>query len=169
MASPQLIIFAIYDSSGNPKTGVTPTFSVYKNEIGTNLSQPGFTEIGGGLYSFQPIFATGHLVCYIISTGAGNTPPHLSGWLRTEDFNPIFTGTSNALVFLSAVSVDETHVDVTFSAQPPDIAIALDPTQYTITPSLSVTGVIQLAPTVFRLTTSNQTNGTSYTINWPSH
>lgn len=90
MASPQIIVFTIFDSSNNPLTGQAGlmSFTTYKNEIGTNLSAPTIVEVGGGAYKFTPTFATNHGIAWVINTGAGANPPSLFGYIRPEDFYP---------------------------------------------------------------------------------
>lgn len=85
MASPKIIVFTIYNvGTGVPQAGLTPTFSVYKDDTGSNLAQPTISEIGGGLYKFTPTFTTDKGIAYIIDTTAN--PAYLAGYLRPEDF-----------------------------------------------------------------------------------
>lgn len=86
MASPKLEVFFLYDNNGDPKTGVVGiTFSAYKNELGTNLTQPAITEIGGGAYSFLPIFTADHGIVYVINTN-GSNPKYVQKFIRPEDY-----------------------------------------------------------------------------------
>ena len=85
MASPKIIVFTIYNvATGVPQAGLTPSFSVYKDDTGANLANPAITEIGGGLYKFTPAFTTGRGIAYIVATTAN--PSYLAGYLRPEDF-----------------------------------------------------------------------------------
>lgn len=87
MASPKLEVFFIYDSTtGAPKTGVTPTFSTYKNDLGANVTpQPTISEIGGGAYAFTPVFTDpARGIVYQVATG--NSPPYWARYMRPEDW-----------------------------------------------------------------------------------
>lgn len=44
--------FAVYDASGLPQTGLTPTFSVYQLSSGATPTPPTISSFGGGLYGF---------------------------------------------------------------------------------------------------------------------
>lgn len=83
-------------------------------------------------------------------------------------FTEAFTGLQGDPTLIQARSVDERTVDIYFS-YPPQTSRALDTTQYSISPALTVNGVTQMGPTWFRLTTGPQTIGTNYTITWPTH
>lgn len=89
MASPKDVAFPIYNASTRaPATGQTPTFTVYKNSSGTDVTAPSITEIGGGFYKFTPVFAdpTKYLVA-IIDCGSANDPRYLSLQIRPEDYH----------------------------------------------------------------------------------
>lgn len=94
MASPQLQEFVVYDpTTGAPKTGVAIGpgatqihFTSYTNDAGAPLAQPTISEIGGGKYSFLPVFTIDHTIDYVVSTG-GNSPLYYSNFIRPEDYN----------------------------------------------------------------------------------
>jgi len=89
MPSPKIEVFPLFDSTtGALKTGQTPTFSVYKDDLGNNLAQPAITELGGGFYKFTPTFAdlTKGIV-YAINPGAGNSPASYYRYMRPEDWH----------------------------------------------------------------------------------
>ena len=85
MASPANIGFALFDSTGAPLTGQTPTFSHYTDELGTPAAQPPISEVGGGLYTFAPNFNAGLCLAYMIDGGASAVPRYQYGFLRPED------------------------------------------------------------------------------------
>lgn len=85
MASPHIEVFFIYDGSGNPVTGGNPSFLTYKDDQGTDLSQPSITEIGGGAYKFTPVFGANRGIVYIVATDG--TPSRVANFLRPEDYN----------------------------------------------------------------------------------
>ncbi len=89
--SPRIEVFAIFDSStGAPATGESPTFTVYKDDQGTNVSQPTIAEIGStGLYWFTPNFpaSAARSVAYIIDCGSGNSPRYYWKNLRQESYD----------------------------------------------------------------------------------
>ncbi len=86
MASPKLETFVIFDASGNPLTGVTPTFTYYKTSSGGTLTPPAISEVGTtGIYTFTPVFAdTTKGIHYIVSTGY--FPLYYSRYMRPEDY-----------------------------------------------------------------------------------
>ncbi len=86
MASPQIVVFALFNSAQAPLAGQSPTFATYKDETGTNLSQPTISEIGGGFYKFTPVLIAGHGIAYMIDGGALATPQYQYNYLRPEDF-----------------------------------------------------------------------------------
>lgn len=90
MASPTTEVFFVYDlTTGSPLTGAvgSMSFSTYKDETGSNLSQPSIREIGGGAYGFDPVFASpSHGVVYVVSTGASGNPSHVARYARPEDY-----------------------------------------------------------------------------------
>lgn len=90
MASPKAKIFLVLNgSTGVPLTGAAGalSFSAYKDDLGTNLSAPAITEVGGGLYRFTPTFPASpdRAVAYVLDTG-GNLPAYLSEFMRPEDW-----------------------------------------------------------------------------------
>lgn len=88
MASPQIEVFVFFDVAGTPLAGLTPAFTIYKKDEGTNVSQPTISEIGGGSYKFTPVFADlSHGIIYIIDGGATAFPRYLYRFMRQEDWN----------------------------------------------------------------------------------
>jgi hypothetical protein len=87
MASPRLFTFFVLHGTTNlPATGLSPSFTAYKNDLGTNLTQPTITEIGGGLYKFTPVFSDPDRgIALVVSTG--HNPAYIPAYLRPEEFN----------------------------------------------------------------------------------
>ncbi len=112
MASPKIIAFTVYNSSGVPLAGTAGslTFTAYKDETGANLSQPSFVEIGGGEYYFTPTYTSGHGIAFVISTL--NNPLYISGYTRPEDWNTdsIDAATSAVLSAITALQTDVTLI-----------------------------------------------------------
>lgn len=90
MASPKIEVFFLYDGTGAPLTGATPTFDTYKDDLGANLSQPAITEIGGGAYKFTPDITTNpnRGIAYVVNGGASANPRRLARYVRPEDYAP---------------------------------------------------------------------------------
>jgi hypothetical protein len=87
MPSPQIVQFTLIDpSTFAPVTGAVPTFVTYKDETGTNLSQPTIHEVGGGAYYFTPVFTLDHTIHYLINPNASSQPVRVAGMVRPEDF-----------------------------------------------------------------------------------
>lgn len=88
MASPKIEVIFLYDAStGSPLTGATITFDTYKNDAGTNVSQPSITEIGGGAYKFTPVFADEDRgIVYVANAGSTATPQRVARYMRPEDW-----------------------------------------------------------------------------------
>lgn len=87
MSSPKNFVFFLYDAStGAPLAGQTPTFSTYKDTTGANVSQPSITDLGGGAYSFVPVFPTDRGLAFVVNGGSAS-PPYQGGFLRPEDYN----------------------------------------------------------------------------------
>lgn len=94
MASPKIEVFFVYSAAtGAPLTGLTPTFSTYKDDTGSNLAQPSITEIGGGAYKFTPTFAdlTKGIV-YVVDAGATAASRYFARYMRPEDWNDDYLG-----------------------------------------------------------------------------
>lgn len=92
--SPNNIAFLIVDSSNAGVTGLSLTFSTYRNQNGAVISSPGISEIGNGFYQFTPNFGyTNTAICYSIITS--HYPSVVYGYTRWEDFNNI-TGIPNS-------------------------------------------------------------------------
>lgn len=85
--SPKICVFFLYNAStGAPAAGETPVFSTYKDDTGSNVSQPTISEIGGGAYKFTPAFPTGKGLAFVISSGSTALPLYQHGFLRPEDY-----------------------------------------------------------------------------------
>lgn len=89
MASPRIKVFAVFDGAGAPLTGVVPTFSYYRDDLGGALAAPVISEIGGGLYKFVPNYpiSLSRSAVYMLST-AGNSPAYYYENVRREDYAP---------------------------------------------------------------------------------
>ena len=85
MASAKLEVVFIFDDAGEPLTGLTPTFAVYKDDTGSDVAQPAITEVGGGAYKFTPVFPTDKGLVYILDTDGG-FPAYLARYMRPEDY-----------------------------------------------------------------------------------
>lgn len=89
MASPKYEVFALFDASGNPFTGATPTFLTYKDSTGVDVAQPSIVEVGGGLYRFLPVFADPTLgLVYVVDGGASANHQKYWRYMRNEDWYP---------------------------------------------------------------------------------
>ncbi len=90
MGSPTTEIFFVFNiSTGAVLTGAAAgmSFDTYKDETGSNLSQPLISEIGGGAYGFTPVFASpSHGIVYVLNTGTSGNPQKLSRYIRPEDY-----------------------------------------------------------------------------------
>ena len=91
MATPTPEIFFVFDAiTGAPKAGLvgTLTFSSYKDEAGSDITPPTFTQIAAGIYKFTPSFANPgvHGIVYLINCGAGSNPPYIGRYMRSEDY-----------------------------------------------------------------------------------
>ncbi len=89
MSSPKIEVFFLYDATTQaPLTGATPTFDTYKDDLGTNLTQPTISEIGGGAYKFTPDITTSpnRGIVYIVDGGASASPRRVARFVRPEDF-----------------------------------------------------------------------------------
>jgi hypothetical protein len=79
-----------------------------------------------------------------------------------------FLGVATTPTFLQAISIEAHILDLYFSAVP-DAGLVLDPTRYSITPGpILVTAVKKVSDTVYRLSTSRQGIGITYTVTWPN-
>lgn len=89
MASPKLEVFFLYNAStGAPLTGATPAFTTYKDETGTNVTQPSISELAGGAYAFTPSFpSASHGIFYVVDGGATAAPRYAGRYMRPEDWN----------------------------------------------------------------------------------
>lgn len=91
MAAPKREVFFLYDSgTGAPLGGQAGalTFSVYKDDLGVDLAQPGFSEIAPGVYAFTIVFADpARGVIYLVDSGAGAIPAFYGRYARPQDWN----------------------------------------------------------------------------------
>lgn len=88
MSSPKIEVFFFYDFDGVPLTGLTPTFDTYKDNTGTNLTQPSITEIGGGAYKFTPDISNPAIgIAYIVNGGSTANPQRIARFIRPEDYS----------------------------------------------------------------------------------
>ncbi len=86
-----------------------------------------------------------------------------SGSVFLGPFTQAFTGFGVSPTIAITQVIDARTIDVIFSERVNKYD-ALNETNYTINNGLSVVSVAQLSTTIFRLTTSKQTVGTSYTV-----
>lgn len=88
MTSPKIEVFFLYDNTGAPLTGATPTFDTYKDDLGSNLTQPSISEIGGGAYKFTPDITTNpnRGIAYVVDGGVSSNPRRLARYVRPEDY-----------------------------------------------------------------------------------
>lgn len=91
MAAPKKEVFFLYDSgTGAPLGGQAGSlsFSVYKDDLGVDLAQPGFQEIAPGVYAFTVTFADpARGVVYLINSGPGAIPAFWGRYARPTDWN----------------------------------------------------------------------------------
>jgi hypothetical protein len=91
MPSPKIEVFFLYNATTQaPLTGATPTFDTYRDDLGTVLTPPAITEIGGGAYKFTPDITTNpnRGIVYIVDGGVSASPRRVSRFVRPEDFAP---------------------------------------------------------------------------------
>jgi hypothetical protein len=89
VSSPKIEVFFVYDDTSAPLTGLTPTFDVYKDDLGADLLRPTITEIGtSGAYKFTPDITSipGRGIAYVVNCGSGAWPMRLARYIRPEDF-----------------------------------------------------------------------------------
>lgn len=102
MASPRLEAFALYDrATGGLLEGQESlvSFLTYSDDAGNALSAPAIAEIGGGWYSFLPVFADPDRgIVYTIDTGFNANPAKLSRYIRPEDWNADYVQTVQQLI-----------------------------------------------------------------------
>lgn len=73
------VVVAFYDVDGTPLTGLTPTFAQYKTLAGIDTAAPSVSELGGGLYAFDPSatnLSTG--IAFLLDGGATASPRYFS-------------------------------------------------------------------------------------------
>lgn len=102
MASPRVFGFALYSNiDGSPLAGQTPTFLVYCDETGTDITPPSIIEVKGGMYYFVPTFRTNHALVFLIDGGVNALSRYDSQVMRPEDYDvdliaPIDTAVAGA-------------------------------------------------------------------------
>lgn len=91
MGSPRIEVFFVRDMTtgallpGQLSRGMA--FELYKNDLGSDLSQPTIREIGGGAYCFTPVFADpSRGIVYQINTGSNGNPTSVGRFMRPEDW-----------------------------------------------------------------------------------
>lgn len=91
MASPKIEVVVFYSvSTGAPLAGLTPTFSTYRRDDGTDLigTAPAISAIGGGAYKFTPVFADPNQgITFVINGGVTAGPRYQARHMRPEDWN----------------------------------------------------------------------------------
>jgi hypothetical protein len=84
-------VIAVYDAgTGNPRSGLTPTFNVYRSIAGPR-TPPLIRDLGGGLYDFSPSAAdvtagTGWVITLNPALPAAVIPPYASGGVGYDQF-----------------------------------------------------------------------------------
>lgn len=108
MASPKDENLFFFDPAADvPLTGLSPTFTTYKDDLGNDLAQPVISEVGGGWYKFTPVFADpDRSISYIVDGGVSASPRYIYRNMRPEDWNA-----DNADTSVSAVEtkIDDIH------------------------------------------------------------
>lgn len=87
----------------------------------------------------------------------------LGGAIFLGPYAQTFTGAGTAPVINYSKSIDARIMEIGYS-EAMDVNSALNPANYSISPTLSVTGVTQISPYVYWLHTARQVTGTSYTV-----
>lgn len=136
-----LVTFSLWDSTGAPLTGVVPTFIDYANRSGVARTQPTFTELGGGLYGFQPTSAdveTG--TAYLVDGGVNAFPRYVGGAIHPErsPFAVVwFTDELGGLWSGAAATVGQYRTSAGASATAPGLSAVHSPYLYALTPTAS--------------------------------
>jgi hypothetical protein len=101
LTSPKIVVFFLYDGSGSPLTGVSPTFITYLDDTGTPAAQPTITEIGGGAYRFTPDFSGNPQLgfAYVVDGTVSANPRLVNGYARPEDYFPDLIGNMSTVTF----------------------------------------------------------------------
>ena len=77
-----LQVFALFDSGGAPLTGQSPTFTTYSDTTGASRTPPTISEIGGGLYGFDPTAADITVgTVFMIDGGMSANPRYSYGYV----------------------------------------------------------------------------------------
>ncbi len=135
------IQFACFDGSGVPLTSQVPVFTQYVDKTGTARSQPTITNIGGGMYEFQPTDADEIAgTCYLINCIAPTLPQYNYGSIATDN-NPfqLFCVFDLFGALSSGAPTIGRYVDLTgiARAQPGVVQVGSIAYMYTITPSVA--------------------------------
>jgi hypothetical protein len=155
-------------TSGLPPTSVTGPSAVPSNWIVAAID-------GGAPVTVLSVAIVGvQIVLTTTNQSGGNqyllTVPlgiESNGTAMLGPFEALFTGVATTPTIQQAISVEAHLVDVYFSV-PPDADLAIDPTQYSCSPTLAVTAVQKVNDAVYRLTTAQQGIGVTYTLTWPA-
>lgn len=78
-------------------------------------------------------------------------------------FTADYVGAGDAPTAVMARSIDAYTAEIVFDEPVVEVE-ALDPTHYSISPTLKVSSVVKVTASVYRLTTVRQTQGTVYTV-----
>lgn len=186
MASPKYEMIFLYDANtGAPLPGVTTlAFDTYKDDLGNALTEPAIVELpgGDGSYGFIPVFADPDRgIRYIIDSGDDAAIPRRSArYMRPEDWNTdnisvggggtvqfYSNGDTVAPIIIQVSTPRNNQVKVTFS-EPMTMTTnsdgALNPANYSISPSISIYDVTQLTSQQVMLTTETQAPNNLYTL-----
>lgn len=156
----------LLDFSVSP-TSVTGPSAVPSNWVVTSAGGPAVTVLGVAIVGAQIVLTTtnqGGGYTYILTVPLGIES---DGTAMLGPFAAQFTGVATTPSLTLANSVEAHILDVYFSV-PPDAGLAIDPTQYSISPTIAVTAVQKISDTVYRLSTARQGIGVLYVLTWPS-
>jgi hypothetical protein len=129
-----------------PNSEYVPVFSV--NVSGNSIILSTGWQANGTTYSLR-------IPSSWIANGGGS--------VFTGPFTQNFTGVATSPALTIARTVDSRTIEVWFN-KPVNELDALNTNNYSITNGLTVSGVSKVSDTIFTLTTSHQTVGTSYTV-----
>jgi hypothetical protein len=74
------VSFALYNTSGVPLTGQTPSFVAYKDATGANRTPPTLNELGGGLYGFTATNADEQIgTSFLVDCGLTSSTRYFAG------------------------------------------------------------------------------------------
>lgn len=115
----------VQDDSGNPVTGPSPSFVVYRSLALADRSQPLIVELGAGWYSFTETSGdSGAGTAWVVDNGAGHEPRYSFGSIY-DDTHPfdvlLFTDGSGAL-WSGAAATISTYADGSGNRTPPALS-----------------------------------------------